>query len=121
MSFTLERAEVGLVMLMSRKRHFLGRSERSGQGIDTMESVYTIKWAASQEAVTIPWLSAHSIRKGIEGDTHNGTPANRNVKDKLECNSDARNSRTKAYGMIDTQRARMLVLLVLQAAILLTS
>jgi len=29
-----------------------------------------LKWAASQEAVTIPWLSAHSIRKGIGGDTY---------------------------------------------------
>ncbi|SPE44150.1 hypothetical protein SBA7_30041 [Candidatus Sulfotelmatobacter sp. SbA7] len=28
-----------------------------------------LKWAASQEAVTFPWLSAHSIRTGIGGDT----------------------------------------------------
>src|SRR6266436_309033 len=28
-----------------------------------------LKWAASQEAVTLPWLSAHSIRTGIGGDT----------------------------------------------------
>ena len=27
-----------------------------------------LKWAASQEAVTLPWLSAHSIRTGIGGD-----------------------------------------------------
>jgi hypothetical protein len=95
MSFTLERAEAGLVMLMSRKRHFLGRSERSSQGIDTLESVQTIKWAASQEAVTIPWLSAHSIRKGIEGDTHNGTPTDPNVKDYLAGNFETRNSCAK--------------------------
>ena len=29
-----------------------------------------LKWAARQEAVTFPWLSAHSIRKGIGGDTY---------------------------------------------------
>jgi len=28
-----------------------------------------LKWAGRQEAVTFPWLSAHSIRKGIGGDT----------------------------------------------------
>jgi len=28
------------------------------------------KWAASQEAVTFPWLSAHSIRTGIGGDAY---------------------------------------------------
>lgn len=29
-----------------------------------------LKWAASQEAVTFPWLSAHSIRKRIGGDSY---------------------------------------------------
>src|SRR5208337_513889 len=29
-----------------------------------------LKWAASQEAVTFPWLSAHSIRTGSGGDTY---------------------------------------------------
>ena len=29
-----------------------------------------LKWAASQEAVTLPWLSAHSIRTGIGGDSY---------------------------------------------------
>ena len=29
-----------------------------------------LKWAASQEAVTLPWLSAHSIRTRIGGDTY---------------------------------------------------
>jgi hypothetical protein len=29
-----------------------------------------LKWAASQEAVTFPWLSAHSILKRIGGDTY---------------------------------------------------
>ncbi len=33
-------------------------------------SAAKLKWAASQEAVTFPWLSAHSIRKGIGGDTY---------------------------------------------------
>ena len=28
------------------------------------------KWAANQEAVTFPWLSAHSIRTGIGGDIY---------------------------------------------------
>jgi hypothetical protein len=27
------------------------------------------KWADNQEAVTLPWLAAHSIRTGIGGDT----------------------------------------------------
>ncbi|PYX31033.1 MAG: hypothetical protein DMG80_10905 [Acidobacteria bacterium] len=30
--------------------------------------VRKLKWAASQEAVTFPWLSAHSILKRIGGD-----------------------------------------------------
>jgi len=29
-----------------------------------------LKWAASQEAVTFPWLSAHSILKRIGGDSY---------------------------------------------------
>jgi hypothetical protein len=33
-----------------------------------------IKWAASQEAVTFPWLSAHSIRKRIGGDNYMVAP-----------------------------------------------
>jgi hypothetical protein len=36
-----------------------------------------LKWAASQEAVTFPWLSAHSILKRIGGDTTIVNPQSR--------------------------------------------
>jgi len=32
--------------------------------------VAPIKWAGNQEAVTVPWLSAHSILSWIGGDTY---------------------------------------------------
>jgi hypothetical protein len=36
--------------------------------VQFLEGAQKLKWAASQEAVTLPWLSAHSIRTGIGGD-----------------------------------------------------
>ena len=76
-----------------------------------------LKWAASQEAVTFPWLSAHSIRKGIGGDTYIVNPGERLSRTSSGNLAPSEVLRGE-FARIDTVLARVLVLLVLQAAIL---
>ena len=49
------------------RRHHLGWLVGKPSGSETRNRG-KLKWAASQEAVTFPWLSAHSILKRIGGD-----------------------------------------------------
>jgi hypothetical protein len=68
------------------------------------------KWAASQEAVTFPWLSAHSIRTGIGGDIYIVFPSPRlsriNFQHKTVSICD--NSTPKGAPMIDTPVGKVL-------------
>jgi hypothetical protein len=81
---------------------------------------YALKWAASQEAVTFPWLSAHSIRKGIGGDIYIVNPAARlsrtswdNEKGHLGHTGRAANIAKILASIIDTIVLMMLALMVL--------
>jgi len=47
------------------RRHHLGWLVGKPSGSETRNRG-KLKWAASQEAVTFPWLSAHSILNGSE-------------------------------------------------------
>src|ERR1019366_372626 len=83
-----------------------------------------LKWAASQEAVTLPWLSAHSIRTGIGGDTYIVDPparlsrVNFHGSEKSSNCSNLGNSTPNRAPIIDTFLATVLFLLVLEAALL---
>src|ERR1022692_4518859 len=57
--------------LAASRSHAETRPASSLQPILFLEgSKPNLKWAASQEAVTLPWLSAHSIRTRIGGDSY---------------------------------------------------
>jgi hypothetical protein len=58
-------------------RFFVARTSPHETGARNRIDLGKLKWAASQEAVTLPWLSAHSIRTGIGGDTSMLNPAGR--------------------------------------------
>jgi hypothetical protein len=79
-----------------------------------------LKWADSQEAVTLPWLSAHSIRIGIGGDSYIVDPPPRlsRINCQPENYSNMVNFPLKHSPIIDTILAIVLVLLVLEAALL---
>jgi hypothetical protein len=81
-----------------------------------------LKWAASQEAVTLPWLSAHSIRTGIGGDTYIVDPPPRlsrsNFQTPTSWFQSGENSHANALQSIDTAVAMVLFLMVLEAALL---
>jgi hypothetical protein len=84
-----------------------------------------LKWAASQEAVTLPWLSAHSIRTGIGGDNYivDSPPRLSRIKfrafpgKKIDL-FQFEKIPPKPAPNIDTHRATVLFLLVLEAALL---
>src|ERR1039457_1094700 len=83
------------------------------------EKAANLKWAASQEAVTLPWLSAHSIRTRIGGNASIVDPPSRLSRSnsigfeecpntrQICCNSGK--SRGKPSVNIDTPIARMLL------------
>ncbi len=47
-----------------------GKMIPQSPGSDGGEKYEAFKWAGNQEAVTVPWLSAHSILSWIGGDTY---------------------------------------------------
>jgi hypothetical protein len=78
-----------------------------------------LKWAASQEAVTFPWLSAHSIRKRIGGDNYIVVPSDALSRDNFG-NFKFDQIIPNSCVPFDTLAARVLILLVLEAALLPT-
>jgi hypothetical protein len=84
------------------------------------EKVQTLKWAVSQEAVTFPWLSAHSIRTGIEGDTYIVDPQGRLSRGnfQLQLVQFGKIPRANCAAIIDMFAAAVLLLLVLEAVLL---
>jgi hypothetical protein len=99
---------------MSNCRHVFVPRLRGG------EKPRNLKWAASQEAVTLPWLSAHSIRIGIGGDSYIVDPPPRlsRINFQPENYSNLVNFPLKHTPIIDTLVGIVLVLMVLEAALL---